>query len=92
LIGHSREACCGVPISIRLDDDVRDELEVQAHSQGIGLETLLRDLATRGVREAARKRIQEASETVAHHVAGSAERRRDGRSIRTGARRATRQG
>ena len=63
----------GVPISIRLDDDVRDELEVQARSQGIGLATLLRDLATRAAREARRARIREASETVARHIAGSAE-------------------
>jgi GNAT superfamily N-acetyltransferase len=65
----------GVPISIRLDDDIRDELEAQARSQGIGLATLLRDLATRAAREAKRKRIREASEAVAHHVAGSAEGR-----------------
>ena len=26
----------GVPISIRLDDDVRDELEAQAKASGIG--------------------------------------------------------
>jgi hypothetical protein len=35
-----------MPISIRLDDEVRDELEAQARSRGIGLATLLRDLAT----------------------------------------------
>ena len=34
----------GLPISIRLDDDVRDELETQAPARGIGLATLLRDL------------------------------------------------
>lgn len=62
----------GVPISIRLDDDVRDELEAQVHSQGIGLAILLRDLATRAAREARRARIHKTSETVARHVAGSA--------------------
>jgi hypothetical protein len=46
----------GVPISIRLDDDVRDELEVQARSRGIGVATLLRDLATGAAREARRAR------------------------------------
>ena len=65
----------GVPISIRLDDDVRDELEAQARGQGIGLATLLRDLATRAAREARRARIRQASETVAHHVTTSAEGR-----------------
>ena len=63
----------GVPISIRLDDDVRDELEMQARSQGVGLATLLRDLATRTAHEARRARIRQASETVARRVAGSAE-------------------
>ena len=63
----------GVPISIRLDDDVRDELETQAHSQGIGLATLLRDLATRAAREARRARIHQASETVSRHVVSSVE-------------------
>ena len=65
----------GVPISIRLDDDVRDELETQARSQGIGLATLLRDLATRAAREARRARIHQASETVSSHVVSSVEGR-----------------
>jgi antitoxin component of RelBE/YafQ-DinJ toxin-antitoxin module len=47
----------GVPISIRLDDDVRAELEAQAQAHGIGLATLLRDLATRVARDAQRARI-----------------------------------
>ncbi len=63
----------GAPISIRLDDDVRDELETQARSRGIGLATLLRDLATEAAREARRARIRQASATVGAHVAGSAE-------------------
>jgi hypothetical protein len=37
----------GVPISIRLDDDVRVELEAQVRARGIGLATLLRDVATK---------------------------------------------
>jgi hypothetical protein len=64
----------GVPISIRLDDDVRDELEVQARARGIGLATLLRDLATGAAREARRARIRQASAAVGGHVATSAER------------------
>jgi GNAT superfamily N-acetyltransferase len=63
----------GVPISIRLDDDVRDELEAQARARGIGLATLLRDLATEAAREARRARIREASAAVGAHVAASAE-------------------
>jgi GNAT superfamily N-acetyltransferase len=63
----------GVPISIRLDDDVRDELEAQARSRGIGLATLLRDLATEAAREARRTRIRQASAAIGAHVATSAE-------------------
>lgn len=65
----------GVPVSIRLDDDVRHELEAQARSRGIGLATLLRDLATEAAREARRNRIREASAAVGAHVATSAEAR-----------------
>lgn len=64
-----------VPISIRLDDDVRDELEAEARSRGIGLATLLRDLATEAAREARRTRIRKASAAVGEHVANSAEGR-----------------
>ena len=63
----------GVPISIRLDDDVRDELEAQARARGIGLATLLRDLATEAARAARRDRIRQASAAVGTHVASSTE-------------------
>jgi hypothetical protein len=65
----------GVPISIRLDDDVRTELEAQAHARGVGLATLLRDLATEAARNARRRRIRDASAAVGAAVAGSAEQR-----------------
>ena len=61
------------PISIRLDDDVRNELEAQARARGIGLATLLRDLATEAAREARRARSRQASAAVGAHVATSAE-------------------
>lgn len=48
----------GSPISIRLDDDVREELEAQAQVRGIGLATLLREVATRAARDARKSRIQ----------------------------------
>ena len=63
----------GVPISIRLDDDVRDELEQQARSCGVGLATLLRDIAALAARDARRARIREASQRVGSYVAGFAE-------------------
>jgi hypothetical protein len=65
----------GAPISIPLDDDVRNELEGQAQSRGIGLEALLLDLATQAAREARRARIRSGSEAVGRYVAGSAEAR-----------------
>jgi hypothetical protein len=63
----------GSPISIRLDDDVRDELETQARARGIGLATLLRDIATEAARTARRQRIRQASAAVGSHVASSVE-------------------
>ncbi len=62
----------GMPISIRLDDEVRDELEAQARARGIGLATLLRDLATAAARESRRTRIRAASAAVGAHVATAA--------------------
>jgi GNAT superfamily N-acetyltransferase len=61
------------PISIRLDDDVRDQLEAEARSRGIGLATLLREVATAAARDAKRARIRRASAAVAAHIAASAE-------------------
>jgi len=63
----------GMPVSIRLDDDVREELESQARSRGVGLATLLRDLATEAAREARRTRIRDASAAVGAHIAKSLE-------------------
>jgi hypothetical protein len=63
----------GVPISVRLDDGVRRELETQARERGIGLATLLRELATRAAREAEDARIREASAAVASYVRSSKE-------------------
>jgi GNAT superfamily N-acetyltransferase len=65
----------GVPISIRLDDTVRDELEAEARAKGIGLATLLRDLATDAAKAARHARIRRASEAVGAHVAASPEAR-----------------
>jgi predicted DNA-binding ribbon-helix-helix protein len=63
----------GHPISVRLEDDVRDELEAQARSRGIGLATLLRDLATEAAWQARRVRIRDASAAIGRHVAASVE-------------------
>jgi antitoxin component of RelBE/YafQ-DinJ toxin-antitoxin module len=63
----------GAPISVRLDDDVRHELEAQARERGIGLATLIRELATRAARDAEDARIREASAAVASYVRSSKE-------------------
>ena len=65
----------GIPISIRLDDDVRAELEAQARARGIGLSSLLREVATAAAQEARRNRIRQASALIGEHVATSAEGR-----------------
>jgi hypothetical protein len=61
------------PISVRLDDDVRQELESQAQAQGIGLTTLLRNLANQAARDAKRARIRADSKRVAAVIATSPE-------------------
>ena len=48
----------GVPISIRLDDDVRGELEAEARARGIGLVTLLRGRARHRHREMSATRAE----------------------------------
>lgn len=65
----------GQPLSIRLDDDERDELIALARWRGIGVATLARDLLTEGLREARRQRIREASARIGERVATSAEAR-----------------
>ena len=61
------------PISIRLDDKVREELEAEARARNIGLATLLRQIATEAARQAKRKRIREQSEAVGRYIASNPE-------------------
>lgn len=63
----------GVPISIRLDDFVKTELETQAQAKGVGLSTYLRDIATEAAREARRARIRADTERIARYVESSPE-------------------
>jgi len=65
----------GQPISIRLDDDERAELEAEAHGRGIGVATLARDLLMEGLLQARRQRIRAASARIGERMAGSAEAR-----------------
>ena len=59
------------PISVRLDNKVREELEAEARARNIGLSTLLREIATEAARQAKRKRIREQSEAVGRYVASN---------------------
>lgn len=63
------------PISIRLDDEVRETLEAEARSRNIGLATLLRQIAKEAARQVKRKRIREQSEAVGRYVASNPEAR-----------------
>ncbi len=63
----------GTPISIRLDDQVRGELEAEARVRGIGLATLLRDIAGEAARNVKRARVREDSERVGRYVASNPE-------------------
>jgi hypothetical protein len=58
-----------VPVSIRLDADVRETLEAGARAQGIGLARYLRRLATKAANDVRRARIKAGSAAVARHVA-----------------------
>jgi len=61
------------PISIRLDDEVRQTLQAEARSRNIGLATLLRQIAKEAARQVKRKRIREQSEAVGRYVASHPE-------------------
>jgi len=63
------------PVSIRLDDEVRETLEAEARARNIGLATLLRQIAKEAARQVKRKRIREQSEAVGRYVASHPERR-----------------
>jgi hypothetical protein len=57
------------PISIRLDPDVRETLEAEARTMGIGLSSYLRQLAAKAASDAKRARIRAGSAAVAAHIA-----------------------
>lgn len=57
------------PISVRLDEDVRHILEVEAQAQDRPLSTLLRELAAEAAAKFRRARIRAESEAVGRFVA-----------------------
>lgn len=64
-----------MPLSIRLDDAVRAELEQAANETGQALATLVRDVLTERAKELRRARIRKASEAVAAYAAHDPEAR-----------------
>jgi hypothetical protein len=61
------------PVSVRLDDDVRELLETEARARHVGLSTYLRHIAMETAARLRRERIRVQSRAVGEYVAGSAE-------------------
>jgi hypothetical protein len=59
------------PISVRLDDDVRETLEAEARARRIGLSTYLRQIAVEAANRLRRDRIRAQSRAVGEYVAES---------------------
>jgi len=58
-----------LPVSVRLDPEVRAVLESEATARAMGLSSLLRELATLAARDIRRSRIRAQSGAVGAHVA-----------------------
>jgi hypothetical protein len=63
------------PVSIRLDDEIRQTLEEEARSRKLGLSAYLRDIATREARRVRRERIRQQSREVGAYIAATPEAR-----------------
>ena len=59
------------PISIRLDDEVKETLETEARARHIGLSTYLRQIAVETAMRLRRERIRSQSRAVGEYVASS---------------------
>jgi len=59
------------PISVRLDDDVKETLEAEARARRIGLSTYLRQIAMEAAMRLRRERIRAQSRAVGEYVAAS---------------------
>ena len=62
-----------MPISIRLDDDVRVTLEAEAKARSVGLSAYLRELATSEAKRVRRERIRRQSQAVGEYLANAPE-------------------
>lgn len=61
------------PVSVRIDDDVRETLEAEARARHIGLSTYLRQIAIETATRLRRERIRAQSRAVGEYVASSAD-------------------
>lgn len=64
-----------MPISVRLDDDVKDVLEEEARHLHMGLSSYLRLLASEAAERVRRDRVRRQSEAVGAYVGQSAQAR-----------------
>lgn len=65
----SKSQAVSTPISIRLNPDVRETLQAEAKTLGIGLASYLRQMAAKAARDATRARLRAGSAAVATHIA-----------------------
>ena len=63
------------PVSVRLDDDIRETLEAEARSRRIGLSAYLREVASAEARRVRRERIRHQSRAVGSYIAATPEAR-----------------
>jgi len=61
------------PVSVRLDDEVRQILEAEARDRNVGLSTLLRQIAADTAKQVRRERIRRATKAVADYAARNPE-------------------
>jgi hypothetical protein len=61
------------PVSIRLDDDVRETLEAEARARHVGLSTYIRQIAIETAARLRKERIRAQSRAVGEYVSESAE-------------------
>jgi hypothetical protein len=64
-----------LPVSVRLDDEVKDVLEEEARHRHMGLSSYLRVIATEAAERVRRARIREQSGAVGEYVMHSEEAR-----------------
>lgn len=56
------------PVSIRLDERLRRDLELEATTRGVALAILIRDILATAVSEVRRRRVREGSALVAAYL------------------------